>query len=79
MTRAHFPSIVGLWLRAFGAQPPSELCTNLPLGTRPPRLVLFIMIRLKKAKMYAHIQTWHEAVFNPLYDSDFNLSDLGPV
>ena len=24
MTRAHFPSIVGLRLRAFGAQPPSE-------------------------------------------------------
>ena len=24
MTRAHFLSIVGLWLRAFGAQLPSE-------------------------------------------------------
>ena len=25
MTRVHFPSLVGLRLRAFGAQPPSEL------------------------------------------------------
>ena len=29
MTRANFLSIVGLRLRAFGAQPPSELCVTL--------------------------------------------------
>ena len=33
MTRAHFLSIVRLWLRAFSAQPPSELCLVLSSKT----------------------------------------------
>ena len=41
MTRAHFPSIVGLRLCAFGAQPPSEKKTHsliVPAAQKKPLL-----------------------------------------